>query len=138
VLLTAAGLFIRTRVTLRPHEFSVDPNRVLQFMITPQPELYNEQRMRTMIAELLRKVSEIPGVESAALASPGPFTPAGSERDVHVPGGNTARICDDDVTPGAFRTFGMKLIAGRDFTAADKPTAPFVVIINQSAARLLY
>jgi hypothetical protein len=41
------------------------------------------------------------------------------------------------VSPGLFRTFGTPLVAGRDFTAADRRDAPPVVLVNQSFARSL-
>jgi predicted permease len=39
-----------------------------------------------------------------------------------------------DVTPGFFTSMAMPLVAGRDFTRADNETAPFVVIVDQTAA----
>jgi len=95
----AAGWFVQTLVHLRPHELAVDPNRVLQFMIKPQPELYDDRRMRTTIAEAIARVSQVPGVESAALAHPGPFTGIEQGRVLQVPGGNAARVVSDRVTP---------------------------------------
>jgi len=39
------------------------------------------------------------------------------------------------VTPGAFRTLGLTLTSGRDFTAADDAGAPPVVIVSEELAR---
>jgi predicted permease len=138
-VLIAAGLLVRTLHNLRPHDMRVDANRVLQFMIKPQPEIYSDARKLTMLAELIRRVSEVPGVESAALTQPAPFTgDGGNGLLIEVPGGNSVRIADADVTPGVLGTLGIPLVAGRDFTPADKPGAPLVAIINQAAARALY
>jgi predicted permease len=138
-VLIAAGLFVRTLHNLRPHDLRVDPNRVLQFMIKPQPEIYSDARKLTMLTELIQHISEVPGVESAALAQPAPFVGNGGNGPlIEVPGGNSVRIASADVTPGILDTFGIKLVAGRDFTAFDKPGAPLVAVINQAAARALY
>jgi predicted permease len=42
------------------------------------------------------------------------------------------------VTPGYFDAAGMRLIAGRDFTAADRPRDEHVTIVSRSLARLLF
>jgi hypothetical protein len=39
------------------------------------------------------------------------------------------------VSPGLFNTFGTPLLAGRDFTSADRRSTPPVVMVNQSFAR---
>jgi predicted permease len=139
VLLIAAGLFVRTASNLRPKDLGVNPDRNLQFMIKPQQEIYSDARMRTMLTELLRRIRETPGVESANLAHPGPFTGVnGDGQPVHVPGHQPINTDQDDVTPGFIQTFGLHLIAGRDFTAADKPGSPLVAVINQKLAGALF
>jgi predicted permease len=138
-VLIAAGLFVRTLHNLRPHDMGVDANRVLQFMIKPQQEIYTDERKFTMLAELIRHVSEVPGVESAALAEPPSFVGSGRTGiPIQVSGGTTARVVYALATPGVFHTLGIKLVAGRDFTAADKPGAPLVAVLNQAAASALY
>ena len=138
-VLIAAGLFVRTLHNLQPHDLRVDPNRVLQFMIKPQPEIYSDARKFEMLDKLIRHVSQIPGVESAALTQPAPFVgDGGNGLPIEVPGGNSARITDAWVTPGILDTLGIRLVAGRNFTAADKPGAPLVALINQAAARALF
>lgn len=138
-VLIAAGLFIRTLTNLRPRDLPVDPNRILQFMIKPQQEIYSDARKFTMLDDLLRRISRVPGVASAALAQPAPFVGSGGHGLlIEVPGGNAVRIAEAEVTPGILDTLGIRLAAGRDFTAADKPGAPLVAIINQAAARALY
>jgi predicted permease len=137
-LLVAAGWFVQTLIHARPHELAADPDRVLQFMIKPQHEIYNESRMRATIDELLRHVSQIPGVDSVALAHPGPYNGHQNGRLVTTPGGGSARVVDDHVTAGFFRTIGLKLVAGRDFNESDKPGAEPVAVINRAAARALY
>jgi predicted permease len=94
--------------------------------------------MRITLAELIRRVRQVPGVEAAALAQPGPFSGRQNDRIVQAPGGNPARVVADAVTPGLFGTIGMTLLAGRDFTDADKPATEPVAVINQAAARALY
>jgi predicted permease len=42
------------------------------------------------------------------------------------------------VSPGYFDTIGLPLIDGRDFSSADTPASPPVIIINETLARLLF
>jgi predicted permease len=139
-VLIAAGLFVRTLQNLRPHDLRVDPDRVLQFMIKPQQEIYTDERKFAMMDALIRRISAVPGVEAAALTQPALVGNGvrGGLLLLEVPGGNSVRVIDFDVTPGILSTAGLKLVAGRDFTAADKPGAPLVAVINQAAARALY
>jgi predicted permease len=57
---------------------------------------------------------------------------------VHVAGHDPIVASSDDVTPGFFDAIGVRLVAGRDFRAADTPTAPKVAIINVTLARALF
>jgi len=54
------------------------------------------------------------------------YTPAGGER---------IAIRTNDVTPGYFATMGMTLIAGRDFTDADRIDDIRAVVVNESFVR---
>lgn len=138
VLLIAAGLFARTLKNLRPTDFRVRPDHVLLFTMKPQQEIYSGERKRILARELLRRVSAIPGVESAALAENGPLGSRSDDDSIAVPGGPTVQAADDLVTPGFFDTIGLPLIAGRDFTLADQPGSPWVAIINESLAHELF
>jgi predicted permease len=139
-VLIAAGLFVRTLHNLQPHDMRADPNRILQFMIKPQQEIYSDSRKFTMLDELIGHISEVPGVASAALTEPPLAGGGGSSMLIEAPGGNSVRLTDFAwvVTPAILDTLGIKLVAGRNFTPADKPGAPLVAIINQAAARALY
>jgi predicted permease len=139
VLLIAAGLFVRTASNLRPKDLGVNPNQVLQFMIKPQQEIYTDARMRIMLTELLRRIRETPGVDSVNLAHPGPFTGYnGDGTPVHVPGHQPVNAEEDDVTSGFIQTFGLQLVAGRDFADSDTRGSLPVAVINQKLAGALF
>jgi putative ABC transport system permease protein len=138
VLLIAAGLFARTLLNLRPTDYRVQPDHVLLFTMKPQQEIYTGDHKRILARELLRRVSAIPGVESAGLAENGPLG-SRSDRDlIAVPGGAPVPVVSDQVSPGFFSSIGLQLIAGRDFTAADQPGSPWVAVINEALARAVF
>ena len=138
VLLIAAGVFVRTLSDLRPTEYVARPDRVLLFTMKPQQEIYNAERRLVLATELIRRVSALPGVQSAALAEDGPLGSRSSWDPVEVPGHDPVRVASDSVSPGFFDTVGIPRIAGRDFSPGDKPGSPFVVIVNQALARTLF
>ena len=138
VLLIAAGLFVRTLANLRPTDYRVHPDHVLLFTMKPQQEIYSPERKRVLARELVRRVSAIPGVESAALAENGPLGSRSDSDSIAVPGRQAIQVAYDEVTPGFFDSIGLSLIAGRDFTAADQPGSPLVAIINEGLARALF
>ena len=96
------------------------------------------ERKRILARELLRRVSAIPGVESAALAENGPLGSRWDTDSISVPGGPAIQAASDDVTPGFFDSIGLPLITGRDFAATDQPGSPWVAIINEALAHVLF
>jgi predicted permease len=137
VLLVAAGLFVRTLSNLRPLDYP-SPERVLLFTMKPPPEIYGFAKDRLMIAELLRRVSAIPGVQSAAIGEAGPLASRQWTDPVRVADQEPVQAATDQATPGFFAAIGLPLVAGRDFRASDTPAAPRVAIINQKLARELF
>ncbi|HET9401632.1 MAG TPA: ABC transporter permease [Candidatus Acidoferrales bacterium] len=133
-LLIAAAVFVRTESELRPADFRSDPARVLLFTMKPPQELYSDERKERLANELIRRMSALPGVESAALAEDGPFASRTDVASLEQPGKSPVYVGDDTVSPGLFGTAGIPFISGRDFDARDTENANLVVIINQAFA----
>lgn len=138
VLLIVAGLFVRTLTHLRPSDYHVQPERVLLFTMKPQPELYTSDRIRSLTAELVRRVSVLPGVRSAAFAEDGPLGTRTSRLQIQAAGQEAIQAADDAVSPGFFDAVGLPLLAGRDFSAVDRPGSPLAAVINTTLARALF
>jgi predicted permease len=51
---------------------------------------------------------------------------------------SNATTSGDVIGPGYFRTFGIPIVRGRGFTDADDGSAPLVMIVNESFARLYW
>ena len=137
-LLIGAGVFIKTMFDLRPSDYRVNPDRVLLFTMKPQREIYSPLERRALVATLVHRVPQIPGVAAAGVAEYGPLGSRTSEDSVEAERNHPVRADTDWVTPGFFDAAGIRRIAGRDFTAADRVGSPFVVNINQSLARALF
>jgi predicted permease len=140
VLLIAAGIFVRTMLNLWPTDYGAHPERVLLFTMKPQREIYTPVQRRALIAELVRRVSEIPGVEAAGVAEYGPLGIRISESpaSIETEPGHSIRAETDWVSKGFFDAVGIPHIAGRDFALSDKVGSPLVVLVNQSLAHELF
>jgi hypothetical protein len=93
---------------------------------------------------LLEKAAALPGVRGAANAAIGLMRGTGVKTTVGAAG--TQLVATDflnssvnNVTPGYFAAMGMQILAGRDFTWFDRPTAkPQPVIVNETFARRFF
>jgi len=139
LLLTIAGLFERSLANLRAADPFPQPDRVLLFRMKPQKEFYEGQRIRTLTADVVRRMSTLPGVELAALAEEGPYGSRGALRSaVHASDGRTVDADMDIVSPGLFATLGIPLFNGRDFSERDNERSKAVVVVDELLAQRLF
>jgi putative ABC transport system permease protein len=91
---------------------------------------------------LMSRLDNLPGLESAASARIVPLTMETEGGRLWLPeehGDDRAIAASwNFVTPGYFRTIGVPLLNGRNFTAADRPGAPAVAIVNETFARRVW
>jgi putative ABC transport system permease protein len=143
VLLIGAGLFIQSLANLQRVRLGFNPHGVISFQLAPPTAKYP---LNTKAPQLYRAVldslNSIPGVRGASVSSGIPFG-AGNytthpmittdqsvlPRDAAVP------IDWRIVSPGYFKSMGIPMLQGRDFTDADGPTALPVMIISQATAK---
>ena len=101
---------------------------------------YNVERAKTFHTQLLDRVRELPGVESAALMRVPPFTylPYSTE-PIEVDGyqakpDERPTVAYDEVAEQYFTTIGIPIMAGREFLRTDDQNAPAVAIVNETMA----
>ena len=144
VLLIGAGLLIESLANLEHVRLGFKPQGLITFQLAPPTAKYPlNGKARQLYRELLDSLEATPGVDGAAVSSGVPFGAGNytthpvitTEQSVLPP--NTAVPIDwRIVSPGYFRTMGIPLLRGRDFTDADGPApAPPVAIISQATAR---
>ncbi len=100
---------------------------------------YDDARGREFAQALMSRIETLPGLEAAASARVVPLTGEREGGRAWLPDeyGDERAIdaSQNIVTPGYFRTLGLPLIAGRNFTASDRAGAPAVAIVNETLAR---
>ncbi|HUF76764.1 MAG TPA: ABC transporter permease, partial [Longimicrobiales bacterium] len=87
---------------------------------------------------IAERVALLPGVRAAGFTQLLPLQNWGWEAHFRISGRDTTerRIAGlRYVTPGYFRALGIPLLRGRELTAADRPDAPPVILINDALAR---
>lgn len=141
LLLVGAGLLLNSFLRLQRINPVVAADKLLSVTITlPDTRYPKPQQAATFYQELLRRVTSLPGVESASLSTIQPLSGVALNDPFSIEGRpldfNHAPIAGWQlVMPNYFRTLGLSLIAGRDFTERDNAEASGVVIINESMAR---
>ena len=139
VLLTGAGLLIRTFVTLQNVDLGFEPKNVLTMTVQLPGAKYGQPGQAAgFYASLLERISAIPGVTSASTVSTIMLSKTPNSGGI-LAEGRDARPEDNEVTidgatPGFFKTVGARIVAGRDFTAADRDSATRVAVVNQQMA----
>jgi putative ABC transport system permease protein len=146
VLLVSAGLLIRSFMRLQNIDPGFKPEGVLTARVqTPAVRYPTPAQRAGFYTNALARISALPGVEQAAGIT---FLPMGrgggmrtgywrSDRPRPAAGeGSSADV--RPVTPAFFRTMGIPMVAGRDFTAADQTDSPRVTIVSEVAARRIF
>jgi putative ABC transport system permease protein len=137
VLVVAASLLIRTFSSLANLQLGFEPDRVLIVDVDAGRSPIEADARLALYKRALDVVRAVPGVSAAAISNATPATRGGLFAPVTLAGVQAINAVLMVVSPGLFRTFGTPLLAGRDFTSADRRNAPPVVLVNQSFARSL-
>jgi len=135
LLLVGAGLLTRSFRAQLAVDPGLETEGVWAFLVQPPRERYQDgASLRVFADELVRRVSDVPGVGSVAVSSDFPFRGGSS-------GAYIARQDDPEtliryhrhsVTPGYFENLGVELLAGRFFEPGDDESAPGVAIVTQA------
>ncbi|MFP5284785.1 MAG: ABC transporter permease, partial [Thermoanaerobaculia bacterium] len=134
VLLSGAGLLVRTLFNIAAMDPGFEPERVLAASVDVARQGYEKAAGQSVLERLHEAAARIPAVRAAALSTQGPLppsqtmslTPPGSDQEVWV--GHAL------VSPGYFRTLGIEIRRGRDFTPQDRAGAPGAAIVNRAMA----
>jgi predicted permease len=138
VLLAGAGVLARSLRNIVGAEVGVrGADRILVGEVgVPREDFPSPDARNAYWDRLQASLTAIPGVETTTLAS---TIPAGNPGAVpfELDAGQTGAERKPTVTrltagPDYFRTLGLAMLAGREFTAADGPGAPPVAIVNRS------
>ena len=143
VLLAGAGMLLAALVALQQQRTGFDMN-VLALNVPVISYDRKPEDLARMYKEAIRRISELPGVERAAVGTVVPWRDAGGfgpgfqfsvEGYAKSNGEEDPRARFRTVSPGFFAALGVPILAGRDFSDADRADADRVVIVSESLAK---
>jgi len=142
VLLTAAGLFLRSLRNAVAIDIGFKPDNILVMRIDPLLQNYSSEKTQQFLAELRGRVSALPGVRSVSFVDLVPLSLASNGREFRVDGttGHPAQSVNTDVRntySGYFQTMGIPFLRGHDFDSKTKQQSADV-ILNQTMAEHLF
>src|SRR5919109_4890760 len=142
VLLIGAGLLIHSFVRLTsmsPGFESSGRDGVVQLVrVTLPPRLFDEpERIHAFARGVLDRIQSLPGVTSASLINSVPFQMMFIQGDFEIEGQPkpTLNVGIPKIDADYFKTMGIPLLAGRDFTTKDTGASPKVAILSERVVR---
>jgi predicted permease len=144
-LLAGAALLITSFVRLSQQSIGYRADNLwIGFVTLPQryPDLGSRQRFAEQTLAALRNV---PGIESATLCADIPLIPAGGSNILYarpdgeiLPIDKRAAAAFHSIASDYLKTFGIPLLAGRDFNEHDVAGGQNVILISQSGAKKVF
>ena len=136
VLLTGAGLLVRTFLGLMQVDLGFDPTNVVTMEIDLPHYKYSADTQQTLFfRQLLERVQRTPGVTSAGIEQPGSTVFFRPEGQPPAPPGQEPTAAMNVFSPGDFNAVGIGLVAGRFFSASDAAGTTPVALISEVAAQ---
>ncbi len=145
VLLTAAFLFVHNLLRASSMNPGFDVQNTIWAYMRLVPDNYgdpDQTRQLTLLRSALERLRALPGVASAAITQQVPLNGnciIGTRIRTDVsPGLVPVEYQCNNVGPDYFRTIGIPLLQGREFTAADRKGASSVAIVSENFARAVF
>jgi predicted permease len=138
VLLVGAGLLVKSFWRLQNVNPGFDPHNLLTMQVTlPKAQYPNTVQQNAFVQQTLQRIETLPGVQSVAATINLPLVGTwGMGYRVLGHDNSPNQIADNaNITPNYFRTMGISMLKGRDFSDLDATNAPPVIIISEALAR---
>lgn len=138
ILLVGAALLLESLHQIRNTSPGFSTTRVAVTGVSLVAAGYDAPRAKAFQDELIRRLSGLPGIESAAFAAVTPLGYIGySSSPIAVDGYQPSpdeqpEVEYNQVGPGYLATLGIPLLSGREFARSDDENAPLVAIVNRT------
>jgi predicted permease len=146
VLLAGAAMLLKALLVLQTAQTGLDMRHVLAANVPVMSYGKSREQVANLYEEMVRKIGELPGVDAVALGTTVPWRDAGfgpgfqfsADGQVRGTGEDDPRARFRVISPGYFASLGVRIIAGRDFTTADRHNKEDIVIVSQSLAQRMF
>ncbi|HEX2163041.1 MAG TPA: FtsX-like permease family protein, partial [Thermoanaerobaculia bacterium] len=138
-LLVGAGLMLRSLDRVLGVELGFDTGEAVTAVLSLPEVSYDEARAVELFRTLEERLEARPEVTAVGLVDPLPLSGSAHGTSLEIegyepPDGRTPSLRYAMVNPGYFAALGIERLAGRGFTAADRESAPPVVIVDRRFA----
>src|SRR5213079_1914489 len=145
-LLAGAALLITSFVRLSRQNIGFRPENMWIGLVTlpqaPYPDLATRQRF---VEKTLATLQRIPSLQSATISADIPLIAAAASNALYtrpdgeiLPIDKRAAAASHDIAPDYFKTWGIPILAGRDFDEHDTAGQPNVLLISQGGAKKIF
>jgi len=143
VLLVGAGLFARSLIKLQQEDLGFNRDNVLLVNIESRLAGYKPAELTSLYRQLYDRLSALPNVRSATLASYSPMSGRSSTKSLTVRGytlrpGEDLVVSNILIGPDYSKTLGLPLLLGRDIALQDTAASTKVAVVNQSFAEYFF
>jgi predicted permease len=139
VMLIGAALFVQSLRNLGSVDPGFQADHLLLISVDPGAADYDARRVEAFWRDALDRVSGVHGVQSASLGRLVPLAPGRQRQPVVNPASDEVIEIDTNfVGPRYFRTLGIPLLRGREFSERDGKTSRPVAIVNERMARMFW
>jgi putative ABC transport system permease protein len=144
ILLVGASLFVRSFLNLQSASpgFDTTPLLTARFFMSGDSYATDDQKAQR-VEDVVARLERLPGVESVFASNFVPLDAGGGSGHVIVdgrtfPAGEEPTILFTAVTPHIYKTMGMPILKGRDFTDGEGLGKTPVAVINETMAKKLW
>jgi predicted permease len=139
-LLMFAGLFIKSLSNVSRIQLGLKTESVVTFAVSPVRNGYDSTRSKALYQRLQDELMAVPGVSHVTSGTVPLLSGSNWGNNVRVQGFPEGPDVDNNsrfniVGPDYFKTFDIKLLAGREFTPADERGRPLVAVVNETFAK---
>jgi predicted permease len=139
-LLGVAGLFIKSLVNVSRVDVGIRTENLVGFGLAPRLNGYPTARSRQIFEQVEDELARVPGVTGVSAGIVPLLSGSNWGSNVSVEGFPAGPDTDthsmfNEIAPDFFKTLGIDLLDGREFTRADTTGAPKVAIVNEAFAR---
>ena len=139
-LLIAAGLFVKSLANVSRVDLGMKVDHLVTFGVAPVLNGYKPEKSRVLFSQIEQQLAAQPGVTHVTAALVAVLAGNNWGSSVTVEGYPKGPDIDTEarfnmVGPDYFRTMGVPLLAGREFTERDTLGAPKVAIVNEAFTR---
>jgi len=139
-LLAVAGLFIVSLVNVARTELGIRRDGLVTFRLSPYLNGYSTAQALVLFDQVEEQLRGLPGVVSVTDSTVPLLSNSNWNNNITVEGFDAGPDADTNVSVARvgtdyFRTMGIPLLAGREFTRADAANAPRVAVVNEAFGR---